>query len=116
MIVGKVIIGETERTGRVKVPTIVGIVPVEEVRTVGFATVSMSDGAVLVEEVGTTELATVPPHSEATVSSIRVIAAERAKSRPCTVTALLSVIEAEARMFPRKFVAVPSVAELPTWK
>lgn len=32
------------------------------------------------------------------------------------MTAELAVIEVNAKIFPAKFVAVPRVAELPTWK
>jgi hypothetical protein len=44
----------------------------------------------------------------------RVTAAVRARRRPFTVTPVVAVIEACARMVPAKLEPVPSVAELPT--
>ena len=39
-----------------------------------------------------------------------------AKTLPSTVAPVFSVIDVNARMFPAKFVAVPSVAELPIYQ
>src|SRR5437867_13392587 len=44
----------------------------------------------------------------------RVTAAVRANSRPSTVTPVVTVMEAKARMFPLNTEPVPKVAELPT--
>ena len=48
------------------------------------------------------------------VLASRVTAPVRAKSRPSTVAPVVTVIEAEARMFPLNTEPVPRVAELPT--
>jgi hypothetical protein len=44
----------------------------------------------------------------------KVTAPFRASARPSTVAPVVSVIEVNARMFPRNVEPVPSVAELPT--
>src|SRR5438105_991592 len=97
-----------------------GVTPVVKVHTksVGSGLPARSVAAVVIAAVYVVRGARVPAGvtgiGTPMILESRVTAAVRANSRPSTVAPVVTVMEANARMFPLNTEPVPRVAELPT--